>query len=357
MSEKHQTSYSNYRFKSPETNYKAIEHFRRKQNRNIDIETMYQGIIHNDITQLGRSLTLVESTQTKYFKLAQALIQKCLLMKNESIRIGITGVPGAGKSTFIEALGHDIIKQEKKIAILAVDPSSTLSGGSILGDKTRMGTLVGSPNVFIRPSPTGNSLGGVARKTKESIILCEAAGYDVIIIETVGVGQSEIAVHGMVDFFLLLQLTGAGDGLQGIKRGIIEMADTIVINKADGPNKHFAQVARNQLQGALHLNSPKSEVLPPKVLICSALENEGIKEILDYIEKFIRHSKKSGYFGNHREAQNHSWLSETIEEALLSSFFNHSEVKEKLIILNEEVRYNKITPFAAAEKLLALYRL
>jgi len=288
----------------------------------------------------------------KTFLSAQLLVEKCLPYANTSIRIGITGVPGVGKSTFIEALGTLLIKQGHKVAVLAVDPSSSVSHGSILGDKTRMESLVQSEHVYIRPSPSGNSLGGVAQKTRESIVLCEAAGYDIIIIETVGVGQSETAVHSMVDFFLLLKLAGAGDELQGIKRGIIEMADAIVINKADGDNQKRAREAKNQFRKALHLYPLAENNWSPEVLTCSALENVGIEEIWELIKKYQQNTTASGFFEKNRQQQNKFWLLQTIEEQLKSSFYTHSKIKDILQDQIEKVQKHKITPFSAAKYLL-----
>ncbi|MFD2565338.1 methylmalonyl Co-A mutase-associated GTPase MeaB [Aquimarina rubra] len=336
------------------TNQEAIDRFKKLQQKEISVLDLFEGIISKNTAALSKGITLVESTQKKHNKKAQQLIEKCLPHANNSIRIGITGVPGVGKSTFIEALGNILIKKDKKVAVLAVDPSSTISKGSILGDKTRMESLVRSPNAFIRPSPSGNSLGGVAQKTRESIILCEAAGYDVIIIETVGVGQSETAVHGMVDFFLLLKLAGAGDELQGIKRGIIEMADAIVINKADGDNLKRAREAKNQFRKALHLYPLAESSWSPEVLMCSALKNDGIEEVWKLILQYIEVTAMNSYFEENRIRQNKFWLLQTIEEELKNSFYNHPKIKEALSEQIKAVQQHKITPFAAAKYLLRL---
>ncbi|WP_298313653.1 methylmalonyl Co-A mutase-associated GTPase MeaB [uncultured Aquimarina sp.] len=338
------------------TNQDAIDRFKKLQQKEVSIRDIFKGIISQNTTSLSKGITLVESTQQKHSKKAQELIEKCLPHSNKSIRIGITGVPGVGKSTFIEALGNLLITKGKKVAVLAVDPSSTISGGSILGDKTRMESLVRSPKAFIRPSPSGSSLGGVAQKTRESIILCEAAGYDVIIIETVGVGQSETAVHGMVDFFLLLKLAGAGDELQGIKRGIIEMADAIVINKADGDNLKPAREAKNQFRKALHLYPLAESSWSPEVLVCSALKNTGIDEIWELILRYLEVSSNNGYFEKNRIQQNKFWLLQTIEEQLKNSFYNHPTIKKALSNQIEAIQQHKITPFAAARYLLSLSR-
>ena len=254
------------------TSKSSIDSFKNKRKKIVDTDTLIASILKKDITALSRSITLVESKNKKHKAQANTILKKCLPHANNSIRIGITGVPGVGKSTFIEAFGKHLTSLGKRVAVLAIDPSSTITKGSILGDKTRMEALVKDRNAFIRPSASGNSLGGVARKTRESIILCEAAGFDVIIIETVGVGQSETTVHSMVDFFLLLKLAGAGDELQGIKRGIIEMADAIVINKADGENIKAAKMAKVEFNRALHLYPSKASDWSPKVTLCSALK-------------------------------------------------------------------------------------
>ncbi len=332
----------------------AISRFKKLQQKTISVDSLFEAIISKDTTALSKGITLIESTQENHSKKAQQLIEKCLPYANNSIRIGITGVPGVGKSTFIEALGNLLINTGKKVAVLAVDPSSTVSHGSILGDKTRMESLVRSQDAFIRPSPSGNSLGGVAQKTRESIILCEAAGYDIIIIETVGVGQSETAVHSMVDFFLLLKLAGAGDELQGIKRGIIEMADAIVINKADGDNLKRAREAKNQFRKALHLYPLAENSWSPEVLTCSALEKQGIDDIWKLIQKYVEITSGNGFFDNNRSRQNKFWLLQTIEEQLKSSFYNHPKIKAKLDSKIEAVQKHKITPFAAARYLLEL---
>ncbi len=336
------------------TNDQAIGLFKKKQQKKVSVQHIFDAIIAKDTTSLSRGITLIESTQQTHFEKAQQLIEKCLPYTNSSIRIGITGVPGVGKSTFIEALGNVLIEQGKKVAVLAVDPSSTISKGSILGDKTRMESLVRSPKAFIRPSPSGSSLGGVAQKTRESIILCEAAGYDVIIIETVGVGQSETAVHSMVDFFLLLKLAGAGDELQGIKRGIIEMADAIVINKADGDNLNRAKEAKNQFRKALHLYPLAESSWLPEVMICSALENTGVEEIWKLIQKYLDITHKNGFFEENRKQQNKFWLVQTIEEQLKTTFYNHPDIQSELNSQIELVLQHKITPFAAARHLLNL---
>ena len=330
---------------------KTIKTNRKKQPSTDDLVS---GILSGDISALSRAITLVESTNVTHTKKANAIITACLPYANKSIRIGITGVPGAGKSTFIEAFGSHLTRLEKKVAVLAVDPSSSLSRGSILGDKTRMEDLVKDKNAFIRPSPSGDSLGGVARKTRETIILCEAAGFDTIIIETVGVGQSETAVHSMVDFFLLLKLAGAGDELQGIKRGIIEMADAIVINKADGDNIKAAKSAKLEFNRALHLYPQKASDWSPKVSLCSALKQEGISEVWDMIANYKSVTSSNNYFEVNRNNQNKFWLLQTIEERLKSNFYNSDKIKTELQSQIDLVQAGKVTPFVAAEYLLSL---
>lgn len=318
-------------------------------------EDLTSGIFENDKTSLARAITLIESTRSDNLEKANIIIEKCLSKKTNSIRIGITGIPGVGKSTFIEAFGKKLTSHGQKVAVLAVDPSSTQTKGSILGDKTRMQELVKDPNAFIRPSPSGISLGGVTRKTRETIILCEAAGYDVILIETVGVGQSETAVHSMVDFFLLLKLPGAGDELQGIKRGIIEMADAIVINKADGDNMKLARSATVEFSRALHLYPPKENGWTPKVLTCSALEQTGLEEIWQMVTGYIDESKNSDQFDLKRQEQNKNWLHQTLDEQLRKQFYQNKKIAAKLKSLEIDVINDKISPFRAAEILLQMH--
>jgi len=312
-------------------------------------------ILKGDITYLSRAITLIESSKSHDKNKASSLLQACLPYTNNSIRIGITGVPGVGKSTFIESFGNHLIKLGNKVAVLAIDPSSSINKGSILGDKTRMENLVKEKNAFIRPSPTGGSLGGVAKKTKETIILCEAAGFDMILIETVGVGQSETIVHSMVDFFLLLKLAGAGDELQGIKRGIMEMADAIVINKADNDNIKNAELAKNEFKRALHLYPQKENNWQPQVTTCSALNNKGIKEVWNIISEFIQLTKSNKSFEKNRKNQNKNWLLETVDQQLKNDFYQHPKVQEKLKQFINSIEDNKITPFEAAQKLINLY--
>jgi LAO/AO transport system kinase len=340
----------------PETISRIVAHqiqqFRRKQ---PSVEELIAGILKGDKTALSRAITLVESTNPEHLEKANEVIKGCLSYANNSNRIGITGVPGVGKSTFIEAFGTYLTSIGKKVAVLAVDPSSSISHGSILGDKTRMEELVKDENAYIRPSASGDTLGGVARKTRETIILCEACGFDTIIIETVGVGQSETAVHSMVDFFLLLKISGAGDELQGIKRGIMEMADTIVINKADGDNIAKAKLAKTEFSRALHLFPAKSSGWMPKVTTCSAYEKTGIDAIWEIISEYFEWVKSNHYFEEKRQSQNQFWMMETINEQLKSHFYNHPNVSQLLEENKKAVLNNEISPFAAAVSLLEQY--
>ncbi|MGO4818515.1 methylmalonyl Co-A mutase-associated GTPase MeaB [Flavobacterium sp. W22_SRS_FP1] len=331
---------------------KNIQKFRKIQPSAAELVT---GILSGSITALSRAITLIESTNSDHLERANEVIKACLPHANKSVRIGITGVPGVGKSTFIEAFGKHLTGQGKKVAVLAVDPSSTISHGSILGDKTRMEELVKDKNAFIRPSASGETLGGVARKTRESISLCEACGFDTIIIETVGVGQSETAVHSMVDFFLLLKITGAGDELQGIKRGIMEMADIIVINKADGDNIRKAKLAKSEFNRALHLFPAKKSGWIPTTSTCSAINEEGIPDVWQTIEKFLELTKGNDYFYKKRSEQNEYWLMESINEQIKLHFYNHPKIQELLDSTKKAVQNDEISPFAAAQLLLEKY--
>ena len=341
---------------SPEiTNVTAITQIQQKRRQLPTSEELITGILNSNRTALSRAITLVESTNPQHTEKANEVIKGCLSHSGKSTRIGITGVPGVGKSTFIEAFGKYLTSLGKKVAVLAVDPSSSLSHGSILGDKTRMEELVKDENAFIRPSASGDTLGGVARKTRESIILCEAAGFDTIIIETVGVGQSETAVHGMVDFFLLLKISGAGDELQGIKRGIMEMADVVVINKADGDNIKKADLAKVEFNRALHLFPPKKSAWQPKVTTCSAITKEGISEIWETISDYFTITNESDYFCEKRKEQNQFWMMETINEQLKNHFYNQPNIIQLLDTTKKAVQNNEISPFAAAQLLLKKY--
>ncbi|UAM98958.1 methylmalonyl Co-A mutase-associated GTPase MeaB [Polaribacter litorisediminis] len=336
------------------TSFFSAEKIKRSRAKQHTVDEFVSKILDGNITFLSKAITLVESTNSNHQKKANEILERCLPYANNSVRIGITGVPGVGKSTFIEAFGKHLTSQGKKVAVLAVDPSSSVNKGSILGDKTRMEQLVTDKNAFIRPSPSGTSLGGVAQKTRESIILCEAAGFDTIIIETVGVGQSETVVHSMVDFFLLLKLAGAGDELQGIKRGIIEMADAIVINKADGENEKNAKIAKVEFNRALHLYPLKESKWQPKVLTASALKNIGIDKIETMIARYIALTKENSYFDKKRNEQNKYWLLSTINQQLKDNFYQNPIIK---LALQEEIQNLenlKTTPFKAAKKLLEL---
>ncbi|MEA1785035.1 methylmalonyl Co-A mutase-associated GTPase MeaB [Arenibacter sp. GZD96] len=318
------------------------------------VSMLLKELLNGNETALSKAITVLESTRKVDIPKAEKIIERCLSQKKDSIRIGITGPPGVGKSTFIESFGKHLLTLGKKVAVLAIDPSSSISKGSILGDKTRMQELVKHPNVFVRPSPSGDTLGGVARKTRETIMLCEAAGYDIILIETVGVGQNEIAANSMVDFFLVLQLPGAGDELQGIKRGMMEMADAIAINKADGEAKKMATIAQRAFSRALHLFPPKENGWVPKVVLCSAQENEGIAAIWDMIKNFETLTKTNGHFEIQRKSQNKFWLLQTIDTEIKNKFYQNTHVQTHLDTVVNAVMNNEISPFAAAKKLLDL---
>jgi len=337
------------------TSAKSIDQIKQLRRKEITSELLISGILNQNKVALSRAITLIESTNTEHQEKANQVIQACMPHANKSLRIGITGVPGVGKSTFIEAFGNYLTTLGKKVAVLAIDPSSSISGGSILGDKTRMEELVKNPNAYIRPSASGDSLGGVARKTRESIVLCEACGFDIIIIETVGVGQSETAVHSMVDFFLLLNLAGAGDELQGIKRGIMEMADAIVINKADGDNLKRARIAKLDIQRALHLFPEKKSGWNPSVHLCSAIEKQGMQELWQLIESYQIKTLENGFFNQNRLKQSTYWMLETINEQLKNNFYHNAEIQSELEIQKQNVNNNRISPFKAAQNLLNLY--
>lgn len=331
----------------------AIDKIKKKRRSKKSTDSLIEGIFKGDIVDLSRGITLIESGNPKHIKEARKIVKACLKNTTTSIRIGITGVPGAGKSTFIEAYGKYLTEKRKKVAVLAVDPSSSVSKGSILGDKTRMETLVRNPNVFIRPSASGINLGGVAQKTRETILLCEAAGFDTILIETVGVGQNETVVHSMVDFFLLLKIAGAGDELQGIKRGIIELADAIIINKADGENIKSAKLARVEFARALHFYPEMASGWNPKVLLTSALKNEGIMEVAELIQSYENHTKENGHFNRKRIQQNTNWFMQTIETRLRDEFMSRPEIKSELEHQISLIKKGETTAFDAAEKLFS----
>jgi len=323
----------------------------RKQ---VDVDLLFENLRDGSVSALSQAITLVESTASRDSAFAKAILQKTLPHSGNSFRLGITGVPGVGKSTFIETLGAKVVSSGKKLAVLAIDPSSNISRGSILGDKTRMEELVKSDRAFIRPSPAGTTLGGVARKTREAIILCEAAGYDFIIIETVGVGQSETAVHSMTDFFLLLKLAGAGDDLQGIKRGIMEMADGIAINKADGENATAAKHAKREFKNALHLMPAKDHGYDTKVYTCSGLKDQGIEGLYEEVLEFYKFAKNNGSFESKRKDQELYWLHQTVEDLLKACFYENEQVQAQQKGIEQKVLDKKMTPFEAADILLKL---
>lgn len=314
-----------------------------------------EGILKGNVSILGRAVTLVESRAEAHQALAQEVIEKCLPYTGNSRRIGITGVPGAGKSTSIDVFGLHVLRQGGKLAVLAIDPSSERTKGSILGDKTRMEKLSQHPDAFIRPSPSAGSLGGVARKTRETIMLCEAAGYNNIFVETVGVGQSETAVHSMVDFFLLIQLAGTGDELQGIKRGIMEMADGIVINKADGDNIDRANLAAAQFRNALHLFPPTPSKWVPEVICYSGYYELNIDKVWDMIDRYFEYVKKTGYFQHKRNEQAKYWMLETINERLRHDFYSRPEIRALLEQKEMRVLNNEQSSFTAAQDVLDRY--
>ena len=330
-------------------------YFVRKRKPRLTVDDYVRGILAADITILSQAITLIESNNPDHYDMAQQIIERCLPYSGKSVRIGITGVPGAGKSTFIEAVGNMVTSLRHKLAVLAIDPSSERSGGSILGDKTRMESISSNPDVFIRPSPSAGSLGGVARKTRETVVLCEAAGFDVIFIETVGVGQSETAVHSMVDMFMLLQIAGAGDELQGMKRGIMEMADIMVITKADGENVLRAKLARRQFQNALMLFPMPESEWRPQVFTCSSVDKVGLEEVWKGVEEYLEFIKANGYFRHNRNRQNKYWMYETINDALRSSFYLNEKIESLIPEYEKRVLGDQLSSFVAAKELLDLY--
>lgn len=329
--------------------------FKPRKRREITVDEYVDGILSGNIGMLSQAVTLVESRLPRHRAKAQQVIEKCLPYSGKSVRVGITGVPGAGKSTSIDAFGMHLLKEGHKLAVLAIDPSSERTQGSILGDKTRMERLSREEHAFIRPSPSAGSLGGVARKTRESIILCEAAGFDYIIVETVGVGQSETAVHSMVDFFLLIQLAGTGDELQGIKRGIMEMADGIVINKADGDNIKPAELAASHFRNALHLFPPAESGWVPEVMTYSGYYDLNIDKVWDMVGRFIAHAKDNGFFEHHRQKQAKYWMYESINEALRNSFYQNPEVQGEINFIENEILNDRMSSFIGASKLLNIF--
>lgn len=328
--------------------------FQKKGGSSFTLDQMYKGIIHNDRSSLARAITLIESNAEQHFSQAQELLQRILPYSGKSLRIGITGVPGAGKSTFIEAFGMHLCDLGLRVAVLAVDPSSSISGGSILGDKTRMEQLSRHPLAFIRPSPSQGKLGGVHRKTRETMLLCEAAGFDVILVETVGVGQSEALIRDMVDFFMLLVLTGAGDELQGMKKGIMELIDAIVVNKADGENKLLAMKTKEEYNRILHFIHPATVGWDTKAYVCSSLFKEGMDQIWTMLQQFQKITKESGIFTVRRRIQNKHWLYSLISDQLHYRFFKQTEVKRALPIMEEAVMNGEKTVASAVDELFSI---
>ena len=326
-----------------------------QQKKRLTAEESISGVLKGDKVILSKAITLVESTLESDHLLAEQVIEEILPYTGNSIRIGITGVPGVGKSTFIESFGKLVTSMNKKLAVLAIDPSSQRSKGSILGDKTRMSNLAVDPMAYIRPSASGSSLGGVGTKTRETMLLCEAAGFEVIFIETVGVGQSETTVKGMVDFFLLLMLAGAGDELQGIKKGIMEMADAIAITKADGDNKPKCERAQREYKNALHLFPPSESGWYPTVLTCSAIESDGLVAVWDEIDKFRTEMKEKGFFIKNRQFQNVEWMHDIISYSLKHKFYSNPEINKSINSLEKEIKDKKIPAISAARKLLKGY--
>ena len=325
--------------------------FKRHKKSELSVDDFVKGILAGDRTILSRAITMIESENPTHIAMAQDIIERCLPHSGNSLRIGITGVPGVGKSTFIESFGGMLTAQGHKLAVLAIDPSSERTKGSILGDKTRMETLSVDPNAFIRPSPSGSALGGVARKTRESIILCEAAGFDTIIVETVGVGQSETVVKSMVDFFLLLMLAGAGDELQGIKRGIMEMADALVINKADGDNLPKAKGAASQYRAALKLFPKSDNGWDVPVEVCSARECFALDKVWQIIQDFVTLTKGNGSFERTRNEQLINIFYHWIEYTLHNRFYNNETTQSKIDELIPKIQSKQISPYMAAAKL------
>jgi LAO/AO transport system kinase len=336
-------------------NQEAVKLLKSRKRKKLSPSEYAEGILSGNRTLLSQAITMIESSLPDHQEQAREIVERCLPHSGNSIRIGITGVPGVGKSTFIESLGSYLTASGNKLAVLAIDPSSERSRGSILGDKTRMEKLSSDPDAFIRPSPSAGSLGGVAKKTRETIILCEAAGFNTLFIETVGVGQSETAVHSMVDFFLLLMLAGAGDELQGIKRGIMEMADAIAINKADGSNIEKATMAKAEYQNALHLFPPTESGWIPEVMTCSARTEDGIDAIWNTVEKYAQLTHDNGFFHKRRKDQASYWMHETINENLRNNFYNNAFYANKLKEYEKDVFNGKMTSFEAARKLIESY--
>ena len=324
--------------------------------RQLGLDDYVSGVLNCDRTILSRAITLVESNAPAHFDLAQQVIAGVLSHTGKAVRVGITGVPGAGKSTFIEALGSYLCDKGHKVAVLAVDPSSSVTKGSILGDKTRMEKLSRNKNAFIRPSPSGGTLGGLTRKSRETMLLCEAAGYDVVLIETVGVGQSEVTVRDMVDFFMLLVITGAGDDLQGMKKGVMELADAIVVNKADGNNLMKAKATRVDYDRILHYLRPATEGWASHAYTCSSVTGDGIAELWDVILEFMNNVKASGMYEERRRRQILSWVHSMIKDHLMRSFYDNPDVKAKMPEIEERAASGELAATQAAVELINLYK-
>lgn len=324
--------------------------------RGLSLDAYVDGVLRGDRTILARAITLVESNAPAHMDDAQELLRRLLPHTGNAMRVGITGVPGAGKSTLIEAMGMQLANSGHKVAVLAIDPTSSVTRGSILGDKTRMEQLSRHPDAFIRPSPTGGRLGGVARKTRETMLVCEAAGFDTVLVETVGTGQSEVTVRSMVDFFLLVLIPGGGDELQGIKKGVVELADAIAINKADGKDKFKAQAARVEYNRALHYLSPATAGWHTQAYTCSAMTGDGVPELLEIIARFRLETTASGTFDARRRRQNREWLHMLVEEQLRTFFFNHPDVKALLPDIEQAVSEGTLPVTAAARRLLDAVR-
>ncbi|MGF1484421.1 MAG: methylmalonyl Co-A mutase-associated GTPase MeaB [Opitutales bacterium] len=327
----------------------------RRRRRGLGLADYVAGIEAGDRAVLAQAITLVESNAPAHLEQAQAVLQALMPRTGQSVRVGITGVPGVGKSTFIEAFGRHLCESGHQVAVLAVDPSSSVSGGSVLGDKTRMELLAREPKAFIRPSPSGGTLGGVTRKSRETLLLCEAAGYDVILVETVGVGQSEVAVRSMVDFFLLLMIAGAGDELQGLKKGIMELGDALFVNKSDGDNRQRAENTRGELARVLHYLTPFTRGWKPKVLSGSALNGGGIPEVWQLIEKFVAATQASGVFAERRQRQSIDWLHALIEDWLKSRFYSEERVRTTLPALEARIAAGELNPTAALGELVQTF--